>query len=352
MSASVDVIIDPDNDIATVRAIHRLAAGEPTVLAVAIAPDARTPAGVVWAILRALGKRIDKLATATPTWPDATCWLIAHAIQELVVLGAQHLTPASTRSLLDLAHRADLQLTLVRNGTDHADIALHDTTTLPKLLARPRAPRRALTRPTAWPPVPRSAALRLRFDCLHALPREDFALVDKLLNATFSTADAWLSAHHNATTQRLAGAVAVMTAAPNAEQSHIRRCAVTAALLVHGIATPLLRSPAQPARTASAADIDEALAHTDAAAATYQLAASITGLEPELLALLASDQITHDAIAGHAVPQRATPILFALGDRNGPILRRTAFKLAPAKPRGHQRQNPAGIAKHRDVQRS
>ena len=113
MSASVSVILDPDNDVATVRAVHRLAADEPTVLAVAIAPDARTPAGVVWAILRALGKRIDKLATATPTWPDATCWLIAHAIQELASW-AHNLTPASTRSLLDLAHRADLQLTLVR----------------------------------------------------------------------------------------------------------------------------------------------------------------------------------------------------------------------------------------------
>lgn len=62
-------------------------------------------------------------------------------------------------------------------------------------------------------------------------------------------------------------------------------------------------------------------------AGTYRLAAAITGLEPELLALLASDQITHDTIAGYAVPQRCTPVLLALGDRNGPIFHRAGSKL-------------------------
>ncbi len=350
MSPAVDVIVDPDNDVATVRAVHRLAAEEPTVLAVAIGPDCRTAPAVVWAILRALGKRIDHLAGASPGWPDATSWLTAHDIHELVVLGAQRLTPPVLRDLLTVAHNAELRLTLVRNDTAQPDSAHEASITLEQLLSRPRATCRPRVRAQPWPSVPRSAALRLRFDCLYALTRDEFALVDRLLSATFNTADGWLSAHYNATPHRLASVVAVMTSASDAEQRHIRRCAVTAALLLHGIATsPPPQAHEQAARTANAADIDEALAHTDAATATYRLAASITGLEPELLALLASDQITHDTIAGHAVPQRGTPILLALGERSGPTFRRAASKLAPADPRARERPTRAGVSKHRDV---
>jgi len=145
-----------------------------------------------------------------------------------------------------------------------------------------------------------------------------------------------------------------MTLAPNADQRHIRRCAVTAGLLLHGTANPPLQphdgsdQREQAARKLSSVDIDEALAHTDAVAATYRLAASITRLEPELLALLASDQITHDTIAGYAIPQRARPVLLALGDRNGPIFHRTPSTPALTTPRG--RQPPlTGHLEHSDL---
>jgi hypothetical protein len=341
LSAAIDVIVDPDNDIATVRAIHGLAASEPTVLAVAIGPDCRTPPEVVWAILRALGKRSEHLAGASPGWPDATRWLTAHDILELVVLGAQRLTPPVLRDLLRVAHSADLRLTLVHNDSGHADKAHHVAITLEQLLSRPRATRRSPARARAWPSVPRSPALRLRFDCLHALPRDEFAVVDRLLSATFSAADAWLSANHNAAPHWLSRVVAVMTTAPDAGQRHIRRCAVTSALLLHGMANPPKESDEQAARTVSPVDVERALAHTDAVAGTYRLAAAITGLEPELLALLASDQITHDTIAGYAVPQRCAPVLLALGDRDGPIFHRAASKVPRPTVRGLDRRRPA-----------
>ena len=100
MSPAVDVIVDRDDDVATVRAIHRLAAEQTTVLAVAVAPDWRTTPAVIWAILRALGKTITRLAAVTPTLADAERWLIAHGIKELVVLGARHLTSPITRDLI------------------------------------------------------------------------------------------------------------------------------------------------------------------------------------------------------------------------------------------------------------
>jgi hypothetical protein len=61
VSAAVDVIVDREDDIATVKAIHALAAREPGVLAVSIVPGVRSETEVIWAILRALGKRVDQL---------------------------------------------------------------------------------------------------------------------------------------------------------------------------------------------------------------------------------------------------------------------------------------------------
>jgi hypothetical protein len=49
----VDVIVDRFDDIATVTAIRELAAREPGVLAVSMAPRSEAKSAVVWAILRA-----------------------------------------------------------------------------------------------------------------------------------------------------------------------------------------------------------------------------------------------------------------------------------------------------------
>ncbi len=55
MSAAVEMIVDREDDIATVRAIRALAAREPGVLAVSIVPGVRSETEVIWEILRALG---------------------------------------------------------------------------------------------------------------------------------------------------------------------------------------------------------------------------------------------------------------------------------------------------------
>jgi hypothetical protein len=96
VSAAVEVIVDRDDDIATVRAIRDLAAREPGVLAVSIVPGLRADAEVIWAILRALGKRIEQLERTNVKvwWIDAERWLAAHRIDEMVVLCAQHLGAA------------------------------------------------------------------------------------------------------------------------------------------------------------------------------------------------------------------------------------------------------------------
>lgn len=45
MTAAVDVIVDRDDDIATVQAIHRLAAEQPTGLAIGVEPGTQDPRG-------------------------------------------------------------------------------------------------------------------------------------------------------------------------------------------------------------------------------------------------------------------------------------------------------------------
>ena len=101
MSPAVDVIVDPRDDIATASTIHELAAREPGALAVRIAPGSQAEPAVVWAILRALGKRIEQLGRTKVKvyWTDARRWLVAHVVTEVIVLCAQHLGRDTTDEL-------------------------------------------------------------------------------------------------------------------------------------------------------------------------------------------------------------------------------------------------------------
>ena len=101
MSTPVGVIVDPGDDVATIRAIQELAAREPAVLAVNIAPDSRSTPALVWAILRALGKRVEYLERTRfkVFWEDAVRWLVAHRIAEVVELCAQHLRGGTAEEL-------------------------------------------------------------------------------------------------------------------------------------------------------------------------------------------------------------------------------------------------------------
>jgi hypothetical protein len=189
--------------------------------------------------------------------------------------------------------------------------------------------------------IPRSAALRLRFDCLHALAPEDFQRVDALLNATFTSADAWLSAHPAATPGELSQAVSLLTTASDPDQLHIRRCAVTTALLIHSTPMPSSRPRAPVLHASSSAAIDALLACTDAVIAAHRLAALTTGLQPDLIALIAGDQITSDTIAGHLIPPRTEPVLRALGHRSGPIFDRGPTRLQHAASPTNRPRQPA-----------
>lgn len=324
MSATIDVIVDRHDDFATVRGMHRLAAAHATVLVVTIAPDQRTAPAVVWAILRALGKRTDRLGSRTPTWPDAKRWLVANCIRELVVLRAQHLTDETFDALRTLADGDDLHLTLVVNDGRHdaARLLGSEITTAEAVFDRSRRVARPANATPRWPAVPRSHALRLRFDCLRALEPAPFQRVDQLLNATCRSAEAWFSAHARPTQPAIERALGVLTAASNPDQAHIRRCATQIASWRFGLADPEPISTMPPTKSLKVDGIRDVRAHTDAVTGARRLAELLTGLEPELLDLVGGDQLTEAGVLGDEIPESTRPAARTLGQPHGPVLRR------------------------------
>jgi hypothetical protein len=152
VSPSVDVIVDRRDDIATVWAIRELAAREPGVLAVSIAPRSQAEPAVVWAILRALGKRIEQLdrTKIKVWWMDAERWLVAHRVREMVVLCAQHLGDRATEELTEhVCGRLQIALMLVYCGS--ARSAPPATTTLDAYLAQQHRAPSAHVRFRPWP---------------------------------------------------------------------------------------------------------------------------------------------------------------------------------------------------------
>jgi len=320
MSSAVGVIVDPEDDLATTRAIHELAAREPAVLAVSIAPDSRTSAAIVWAILRSLGKRVEQLQRnpVEVWWSDAERWLNAHDIGEVAVLCAQHLDGTLVEMLKWRLIQLEITPILVYGGAVQNQPPA--TTTLNAWLAGEH--RRAASRdaPKGWPCVPRSHPLRFRYDCAQQLAPAEFARVDAILNSSFLTMRDWRSQRVSPNRREIVSALRLISAAPNPEQAYIRRAGAEMALIVDKIPIPRFRPLNVRARPLTAEQIDAAHAYTNPATAGYHLAKLITGLSDDMLLLVGGDQITDDAILQCAVPDRARPILRALDDGYDGIL--------------------------------
>ncbi len=301
-----------------------------------------------WAILRALGKRLENLGGETPTSDMALRWLSAHQVSELVVLRAQHLTPVRYDELIDMTKRAAVATTLIYTGL--GAVGHKPSTTLAGLLARQRHPPAREASLPARPQIPASHALRLRHDCHRTLPEDDFKRVDALLCTTSDTLERWLLAHSGATEDQLHRIVDLMRIADDPNQRHIRECAITLALHSVGLAPRPRRSNARPrqARVLTESHIDRALAYTHADEAAYTLAERLTGLPPDLLHIIGGDQISDTTILGSPVPERAQPILRALGRHNrhtGTVLSRPRWPAAgSAQSEPEPRPSDAAIA--------
>ncbi len=319
-AVAVDVIVDPDDDIATVRALRALAARQPGVLVLSIPPGIRGEPELIWATLRALGKRIERVERVERggpkvSWSDAERWLTAHAVNELVVLCAQHHGQRTLETLeMRICRGLGIAVTLVHGGPAATRVAA--SSTLDAYLTRERRQPEQASPTQPWPRVPRSHPLRFRYDCRRQLAADEFACVERLLIASTRRLRGWRSAPR-ATLER---AFAVVSAAEDPEQAHIRRCGAELALIGDHIPVPTpLPLTARP-DAATAEQIDAIRAYTDPATACYQLAKLITGLPDTLLALTTADQITDRTILGCRVPDAACSILRAIDKQHHPVI--------------------------------
>jgi hypothetical protein len=332
MTAPVDVLVDRDDDVATTKAIHRLATDHSTVLAATIAPDWRSDRAVTWAILRALGKRTDLVGDLAPDWMHAERWLVAHQVRELIILRAQHLTAAQTEHLVRMGDRADIALVFIHSPCSAAPPA---TLTPSELLARPRRSSGPPPDTPTWPVIPHSHPWRLRNDCARQLSRDEFRHVDELLFATHRALEEWLRAHRRPTQRRLGDAIRVLRTAHDPNQRHVRQCAIIVALQSAGYKPPRWTQSTRRARELTDHDVDEVLGYTSANHGAFLLAKRLTGLSRDLLDLVLGDQVTDDEILGYTVPPRAQPILRALPSWSTPVIsppRAHAAKPPPRRP--------------------
>ena len=136
------------------------------------APGLRSETEVVWAILRALGKRIDQLAPNIKVWwSDGERWLAAHHITEIAVLCAQHLDERMIDELkAHVCRRLGIAVALIYGRAPRGRPAA--VTDLGAYLARKRDLPPAGDQAEPWPQVPRSHPLRFRYDCWRGLEPE------------------------------------------------------------------------------------------------------------------------------------------------------------------------------------
>lgn len=304
-SVTVEVLVDPDDDLATAEQLRKHFEGD-GARTVAVPPFDLGSVELVWLILRALGKETGTVRKLHDVgWPEATTWLRAHGVHTLLVLCAQHLREDRRAELCHNTTAAGVSLILVYGGAGQQP----STRTLAELLGRQPAPATAPPDRAPWPEVPRSHPLRFRYDCEQQLELADFLVVEDLLRDVHDCLFNHMLVRR--TPAEIAAAVAVLSHAEDPNQRHIRRCGVQLALISSGTSSPkhpLITTTA----TRSATGVEAALRQAHPQAAAFVLAEALTGLGHGLLRLVRGDQLQSGRVLGIQIPCEAAAIQHAL----------------------------------------
>lgn len=179
-----------------------------TGIVVVALPPIRRLYEVCGIILEALGKNRAFSGSGRNLHEDlhyTKIWLRAHEIRHLVIVDAQQLSIRPLNGLITLADEAHVDLWLVtRPPTSDAfarAVACHGAQRLTlDDLPRPFAVAATVPQPTPkpFPAVPATDFHLFRAHCRDALPRADFARVDRRLSRAFTTAHAALTTRADA----------------------------------------------------------------------------------------------------------------------------------------------------------
>jgi hypothetical protein len=312
------VVVDPDDDIATVKALYALQASAVDTVVVPVTPRATHFRGLVWDILRALGKRRSPQAPVPYwelSWLAVTRWALAHGVCDLIVLYAQHIDEPLIPNLQRAVEEAGARLTLVYTRSTER---VTTTATLDDVLTHQTA-RKAPAITQAWPAVPASHPLRFRYDCRLKLDKEGFLTVDAVLQDVYGRLGKWLAMNRATSTQEVARAVSVVLACWDDRQLTIRGKAADLALIsarrpdtVESLGvTPVIRYQIRRERAV------KLLAPIDPMVAARELVDYATELPPNLVALIGRDQITATTFMGEQPTPSITPLLRALAFDGG-----------------------------------
>jgi hypothetical protein len=169
-----------------------------------------------------------------------------------------------------------------------------------------------------WPRVPRSPALRLRYDCRSRLDPKDFLRVEELLSTVVAHTDSWLSRHPALSRDRVQNACDVLAFA----MPPIRRTSVRQPLRSRSQQPGSGRKTAPgrlklAGRAPTAEEANQLLDYTDPRESGRDLAAIITGLPDDPISVIGVDQVTTSLILGEVVLEHLQRILLAAQQRGG-----------------------------------
>lgn len=341
--AHLQIIVDPSDDIATVRAVQALQSTRRHLLVVAVTPTATSTTGLALDVLRALGKRREHGAPVprhTVSLQAARRWLSAHGIDHVAVLYAQNITDDVVAELKRALAEDGVRLSLVYTS---GQVGVRRTHDLDDLLNEPEdgARRSAGTR---WPRVPAVHALRFRYECRRTLSPDDFAQVDAVLQDTYGRFGKWLSEHPRADQDELDRALSLVLACRDQNQLTIRSKAADLALISarRSIRTDRIGRSAVVRRHLSEDRMRELLRKLDPLSAAYEAVNYATGLPADLRWLLGRDQVSADEFIGTEPSAHLRPLLIAL-DLNGGWRH---FGRAPT----HSAGAPSGPMQPRDIE--
>jgi hypothetical protein len=231
LSGPAQVIVDYDDDVATVRAVKALRQIRSDMLVVSVSPTASSTIDLPRDILREHARVTDEGARVPHydwSWAAALRWLQASGVSDLVMLYAQHIERGYIEPLAARLQDGQIRLTLVYTGDSDY---VQPNILLDELLEQAATGQRDRARTNDWPVIPAVHALRLRYECRLSLSSDQFTEVEDVLHDVFGRLSRWLDTQPDVELLDLSRAVSSVVKCTDERQLQVRSAGADLALI-------------------------------------------------------------------------------------------------------------------------